>query len=168
VSVAGVKIAALNLKQEADALYGEYLHNAIRLCCAGRWRSWCCWSGSAPSTRRLFAASLPGRTCSRHRLCTQPPPHEPTVDQLLLIFAVAPLRPVFDRGGRRADRNVAVWTLVRRCWPISRRSSPLAVGDSHVPVLSALQHCRPGAFPRFFRALWRRRVGARTGDVDAG
>ena len=35
LSVPGVTISALNLKEEADALYGEYLHSAIRLCCAG-------------------------------------------------------------------------------------------------------------------------------------
>ena len=35
LSVPGVTISALNLKEEADALYGQYLHSAIRLCCAG-------------------------------------------------------------------------------------------------------------------------------------
>ena len=177
VSVPGIKIAALNLKQEADALYGEYLHNAIRLCCAGLLAIAVLLCLALRSFKRAGLVLLPLSLAALAVATAFALSHRPMnllhLIGLLLIFAVGSNYALFfDRGGRQADRNVAVWTLSSLL--LANLTTIIAFGvlaTSQVPVLSALgSTVAPGAFLAllFSALLAGGDVGARPGDVDAG
>jgi predicted exporter len=177
VSVPGVKIAALNLKQEADALYGGYLHSALRLCCAGLGAIalLLCFTlrSFTRAGRVLLPLSLAALAVAAGFALSHRPMNLLHLIGLLLIFAVGSNYALFfDRGARQADRAAAARTLSSLL--VANLATIIAFGvlaTSHVPVLSALgSTVAPGAFLAllFSAILAGREASAAPGDADAG
>jgi predicted exporter len=153
LSVPGVKIASLNLKREADALYEQYMGSAIRLCCAGLLAIGLLLCVALRSFVRAGLVLLPlalaalavanGFALSHH------PMNLLHLVGLLLIFAVGSNYALFfDRGAAGASRSVPARTLSSLL--LANLTTTIAFGvlaTSHVPVLSALgTTVAPGAF----------------------
>ncbi len=153
LAVPGVKIAALNLKQEADALYDQYLHSALRLCCAGLGAIALLLCFALRSFTRAGRVLLPlslAALCvtAGFALCHRPMNLLHLIG-LLLIFAVGSNYALFfDRSAHQPDRAVAARVLSSLL--LANLATIIAFGvlaTSHVPVLSALgSTVAPGAF----------------------
>jgi len=153
VSVPGVRIAALNLKQEADALYGEYLQSALRLCCAGLGAIalLLCFTlrSAARAARVLLPLALAALAVAAGFALSHRPMNLLHLIGLLLIFAVGSNYALFfDRGARQPDPAVAA--RIQSSLLLANLATIIAFGvlaSSHVPVLSALgSTVAPGAF----------------------
>jgi predicted exporter len=177
LSVPGVQIAALNLKREADALYGEYLHSALRLCCAGLGAIalLLCFAlrSFARAGRVLLPLSLAALAVSAGFALSHRPMNLLHLIGLLLIFAVGSNYALFfDRSAHQPDRAVAARVLSSLL--LANLTTIIAFGvlaTSHVPVLSALgSTVAPGAFLAllFSAILAGGEAAAAPGDADAG
>ncbi len=177
LSVPGVTITALNLKLEADALYNDYLHSALRLCCAGLAAIAVLLCLSLRSFVRAGKVLLPLALAALTVACGFALSHQPMnllhLIGLLLIFAVGSNYALFfDRRARQPDRAVAARTLSSLL--LANLTAIIAFGvlaSSHVPVLSALgSTVAPGAFlALFFSAVLAGGDGtARPGVSHAG
>lgn len=153
VSVAGVKIAALNLKSEADALYADYLHGAIRLCCAGlagiALLLGCALRSYSRAWRVLLPLGLAAVSVAAGFAVAHHPMNILHLIGLLLIFAVGSNYALFfDRGAAQTDPARTTRTLSSLL--LANLSTTIAFGvlaTSSVPVLSALgSTVAPGAF----------------------
>jgi predicted exporter len=153
VSAPGVRIAALNLKTEADALYGGYLRGAIRLCCAGlaaiALLLWFALRSLSRAARVLLPLGLAALTVAAGFALAHHPMNILHLIGLLLIFAVGSNYALFfDRGAAQADPDRATRTLSSLL--LANLSTTIAFGvlaTSSVPVLSALgSTVAPGAF----------------------
>ena len=149
----GVKIAPLNLKSEADSLYGEYLRSAIRLCCAGLMAiALLLWFALRSFTRAalvLLPLSLAALAVAAGFALGHHPMNILHLIGLLLIFAVGSNYALFfDRGATQTDRFRAKRTLSSLL--LANLTTTIAFGvlaTSSVPVLSALgSTVAPGAF----------------------
>ncbi len=153
LSVPGVTISALNLKEEADALYGQYLHSAIRLCCAGLAAIALLLCVALHSFTRAGLVLLPLGLAALSVASGFALSHHPMnllhLIGLLLIFAVGSNYALFfDRGAIQKDRPIAARTLSSLL--LANLTTTIAFGvlaTSSVPVLAALgSTVAPGAF----------------------
>ena len=139
-----MKIAALNLKDEADTLYGDYLRSAIRLCCAGLVAiALLLWFALRSFTRAalvLLPLSLAALAVAAGFALSHHPMNILHLIGLLLIFAVGSNYALFfDRGATPTDRVRATRTLSSLL--LANLTTTIAFGvlaTSSVPVLSAL------------------------------
>lgn len=177
LSVPGVTVAALNLKAEANALYSQYLHGAIRLCCAGLTAIALLLCFALRSFTRaalvLLPLSLAALAVASGFALSHRPMNLLHLIGLLLIFAVGSNYALFfDRGAIQKDREVAARTLSSLL--LANLTTTIAFGvlaTSKVPVLSALgSTVAPGAFLAllFSAALAGSTARSRPGDAHAG
>ncbi len=177
LSVPGVAIAALNLKEEANALYSQYLHGAIRLCCAGLLAIALLLCFALRSFTRAALVLLPLALAALAVASGFALSHHPMnllhLIGLLLIFAVGSNYALFfDRGALQKNREVAARTLTSLL--LANLTTTIAFGvlaTSNVPVLSALgSTVAPGAFLAllFSAALSGSTVRSLPGDAHAG
>ncbi len=151
--MSGVTIAALNLKEEADTLYGQYLHSAIRLCCGGLVAIALLLCIALRSFKRAALVLLPLALAALAVASGFALSHHPMnllhLIGLLLIFAVGSNYALFfDRGAIQKDSAIAARTLSSLL--LANLTTTIAFGvlaTSSVPVLSALgSTVAPGAF----------------------
>jgi len=153
LSVPGVRITALNLKSESDALYGDYLRSAIRLCGAGLVAIALLLCFALRSISRAALVLLPLTFAALSVAAGFSLSHHPMnilhLIGLLLIFAVGSNYALFfDRGATQTDRVRSTRTLSSLF--LANLTTTIAFGvlsTSSVPVLSALgSTVAPGAF----------------------
>src|SRR5579862_5954686 len=151
-SAPGVKAVALNLKRETDALYGQYLGSALRLCCAGLLAIAVLLCFALRSLVRAGRVLLPLALAALMVAAGFALGHHPMnllhLIGLLLIFAVGSNYALFfDRGAAHPGQGVAPRTLSSLL--LANLTATIAFGvlaTSSVPVLSALgSTVAPGA-----------------------
>jgi predicted exporter len=144
LATSGVKVEALNIKREADALYGEYLHSAIRLSSAGLLAIALLLCVALRSFSRAGLVLLPLALAALSVAAGFALAHHPMnllhLVGLLLIFAVGSNYALFfDRGATQAGRSIDPLTLGSLL--LANLTTTIAFGvlaTSKVPVLSAL------------------------------
>ena len=153
LTIPGVEIAALNLKNESDALYVGYLRSAIRLCCAGLVAIavllWVALRSFIRAALVLLPLSLAALTVAAGFALRHQPMNILHLIGLLLIFAVGSNYALFfDRRATQTDQLRTTRTLSSLL--LANLSTTIAFGvlaTSSVPVLSALgSTVAPGAF----------------------
>jgi predicted exporter len=152
LSSAGIRVEALNLKQEADSLYETYLHSAMRLCCAGLAAIALLLCIALRSFARAARVLLPLAVAALCVAAGFALSHRPMnllhLVGLLLIFAVGSNYALFfDRGSMSSGHFVHPRTLGSLL--LANLTTTIAFGvlaTSGVPVLSALgSTVAPGA-----------------------
>jgi predicted exporter len=153
LSFPGIQITALNLKGEADALYGDYLRSAMRLCCAGLLAiALLLWFALRSFTRAalvLLPLSLAALAVAAGFVLSHHPMNILHLIGLLLIFALGSNYALFfDRGATQTNPVHATRTLSSLL--LANLTTTIAFGvlaTSSVPVLSSLgSTVAPGAF----------------------
>jgi predicted exporter len=176
LSVPGVEITALNLKSESDALYGDYLRSAIRLCSAGlvaiALLLWIALRSFSRAALVLLPLALAALAVAAGFALSHNPMNILHLIGLLLIFAVGSNYALFfDRAATQTDQVRANRTLSSLL--LANLTTTIAFGvlaTSSVPVLSALgSTVAPGAFLAllFSAVLARTHAGMPPVDADA-
>jgi predicted exporter len=152
-ATAGVSVTVLDLKEEADALYAQYLQGAIRLSCVGLAAITILLLFGLRSARRTAAVLLPLALAVLTVAAGFALLHQPLtilhLIGLLLIFAVGSNYALFfDRGAAQASPEDAARTLGSLL--VANLTTVIAFGvlaTASVPILAALgSTVAPGAF----------------------